>query len=110
MGDRMTETNDTPLPTEWPQFEDPTFLDKIIDIIASEGAIDRDAIVPTATLETLGLASMDVMMILMGVEEKLDVYLPMDAELAAARNLAEFTTSIARNMQASREQAEVASE
>lgn len=99
-----------PTPTDWPTFDDPTLLETIIDIIAAEGSVDREAIQPTATLGTLGLASMDVMMILMGVEEKLDIYLPMDAELAAARNLSEFVSGIVRTMQASREPAEAPGE
>lgn len=90
----MTQAQSTPLPTTWPEFEDKAMLEKIIDIIAEDGAVDRDSIKPDATLETLGLESMDVVMILMGVEEKLDTYLPMDAEMAAARNLSEFVASI----------------
>jgi acyl carrier protein len=51
-------------------------------------------------LEDLGLESMDVVTILMGVEEKLDTYLPMDAQLSLARNLAEFVAAIAKALQA----------
>jgi acyl carrier protein len=39
---------------------------------------------------------MDVVMILMGVEDKLGTYIPMDAELASARNLAEFVAAISK--------------
>jgi acyl carrier protein len=51
---------------------------------------------------------MDVVMILMGVEEKLGVYIPMDADLASARNLSEFVAAIAKAMQGSGEAVEVA--
>jgi len=88
-----------PLPTSWPELSDPSLLDRIIDIIAEDGNVERDAITPEATLETLGLESMDVVMVLMGVEEKLDVYVPMDTDLAAARNLSEFIGSITKAME-----------
>lgn len=90
----MTEQETSAAPTTWPAFEDPTQLERIIDIIAEEGKVDREKITPDATLETLGIESMDVVMILMGVEEKLGTYIPMDAELASARNLSEFVASI----------------
>jgi acyl carrier protein len=101
----MAEETLPPPPTEWPELDDPAFLETILDIIASEGAVDRDAVVPTATLETLGIASMDVMMILMGGEEKLDAYVPMDAEIAASRNLSEFIAAIDQAMKAANEPA-----
>lgn len=95
-------TAPSPPPTAWPDLDDPTLLDRMIDIIAKEGQVDRALIVPEATLESLGLASMDVVTILMGVEEKLDTYLPMDSGLSSARNLSEFVASIAAAVQANR--------
>ena len=72
----------------------------LIDIIAEDGAVDRALITPEATLETLGLASMDVVMILMGAEEKLNIYLPMDNDLSSARNMAEIVAAIDRALEA----------
>lgn len=93
----------SPLPTDWPELTDPALLEKIIDIIAKEGPIDRGLITPEATLESLGLASMDVVSILMGIEEQLDVYLPMDSSLSSARNLSEFIASIAKAVQSGKQ-------
>ena len=87
-----------PLPTDWPELDDPTLLEKFVDIIANEGAVDRTKVVPQATLESLGLESIDVVMILMGVEDKLGIYLPMDSNMSSARNLSEFVASIAHAM------------
>lgn len=78
----------------WPELKSPERLEKIIEVIAQDGAIERALIKPEATLETLGLESMDVVMILMGIEEKLDIYLPMNNELSSARNMAEFVAAI----------------
>lgn len=102
----MTDENASPVLTHWPEFDDPEQLNRIIDIIAEEGSIDRDKITPEATLETLGFQSMDVVMVLMGIEDKFDTYLPMDAELASARNLAEFVGAIDKAMKSAGEKTE----
>lgn len=85
-------------PTEWPQLPDPSMLDKIIDVIATEGRVDRALIKPEATIETLGLESMDVVMILAGLEDVLDTYIPMNADLSNSRNLAEFVAVAIKEM------------
>jgi len=87
-----------PLPTQWPDFADRALLDKIIDVIVEEGMVDRENIVPTATIETLGLDSIEVVMILNGVEEKFEVYIPMDGEITEARNLAELVGILAKQV------------
>lgn len=94
----MSDQTEPALPTTWPAVSDPSFLEKIIDVIAREGNVDRASIVPTATLESLNLASLDVVTILMGVEEELNVYIPMSIELSETRNLAEFVGAIAGAM------------
>ncbi|MBU1175981.1 MAG: acyl carrier protein [Alphaproteobacteria bacterium] len=94
----MTDQDSNPAPANWPTLKNPEKLDQILDIIAEEGGIEREKITPDATLETLGLESMDVVMILMGIEDKLDAYLPMDTELSSARNLAELIGAIDKNM------------
>ncbi|MEQ8307391.1 MAG: acyl carrier protein [Hoeflea sp.] len=96
----MSNASEQPVPAQWPEMEDPERLDQIIDIIAEDGAIDRSLITPEATLETLGLESMDVVMILMGAEEKLNIYLPMDNDLSEARNMSEFVAAIDRALKA----------
>jgi acyl carrier protein len=88
-----TKENAAP-PTEWPELSSPKSLEIILDVIAKEGLIEREDIKPEATLETLGIESMDVVMVLMGIEEKLDAYLPMDNDLASARNMSEFVAAI----------------
>lgn len=95
----MSDVVEQPVPTEWPVLETPDRLERIIDIISEDGAIDRALITPESTLETLGLASMDVVMILMGAEEKLNIYLPMDNDLSSARNMAEFVAAIDRALE-----------
>ncbi len=94
---------------KWPDLQHPEKLEQVLDIIAEEGGIDRDTLIPDATLETLGLQSMDVVMILMGIEDKLDAYLPMDGNLSEARNLAELIAAIDANLDAKSPAAEAKS-
>jgi acyl carrier protein len=51
---------------------------------------------------------MDVVMILMGIEEKLETYIPMDADMASAHNLAEFIAAVDKAMKS--DKSETASE
>ena len=84
------------LVSQWGEAPPPKMLERILDIVAEESLIDRAQITPQATLEELGLSSIDVVSVLTGVEEKLGTYLPMDTDLDSVRNLAEFVTVIAK--------------
>lgn len=88
--DTPAEIERGPAPTEWPVLPEEGMLEKILKIIVDEGKVEADKVGPEATLETLGLISIDVISILMGIEEEFDVYLPMSEELSSARNLAEL--------------------
>ena len=66
----------------------------ILDIIISEGKIDPSRITPDATLESLEVQSMDTVMILMAIEEKFGVYVPIDGQIAEARDLTSFVRSL----------------
>lgn len=63
---------------------------QLIDLFVSDGMVDREAMKPEATLESLGIQSVDIMMVLMSVEEKFGVYIPIDEKLAEAKNFKEF--------------------
>jgi acyl carrier protein len=68
--------------------------DQVVDLIVSEGMVERDKVKPEATFETLGLKSIDIVMILTAVEEKFDVYIPMDGSIAEARDLKSFIDGV----------------
>lgn len=85
-------------PTEWPDLPEPGMLDRIIGIIAKEAVIAPELITPASTLETLGLVSIDVVNILMGVEEEFDLYVPMSNELQEVRNLHDLIKVVAEQM------------
>ena len=67
---------------------------QIIGIIATEGQIDPAKLNPEATFESLEVQSVDVVMILMALEEKFGVYVPIDGQLSEVRNLQSFVDSL----------------
>ena len=60
---------------------------EIIDVVAAEGMIDRSKVTPDATIESLDLKSVDIVMILTALEEKFNVYIPMDGTLQEAKDV-----------------------
>jgi acyl carrier protein len=73
--------------------------EELLEIIAKEGMISRDKLVPAATLETIGLASYDIVMILMAIEEKYGVYLSVDSELSEIKTLDELLNLLAMRIE-----------
>lgn len=63
---------------------------QLIDLFVADGMVDRAAMKPDATLESLGIQSVDIMMVLMSVEEKFGIYVPIDEKLTETKNLKEF--------------------
>ena len=68
---------------------------QIIDVIVTEGMVPREKIQDDATLESLGLKSIDLVMILTAIEEKFDVYIPMDGSFQDAKDLKGLVEAIA---------------
>jgi len=48
-----------------------------------------------ATIESLDLKSIDIVMILTAIEEKFDVYIPMDGPFHEAKNIRDLIDAIA---------------
>jgi acyl carrier protein len=76
--------------------------EQILDVIASEGMVDRGRVTPDATLQSLEVQSMDVVMILMVIEEKFGVYVPIDGAIAESDNVASFVDAVADRILESR--------
>ena len=68
---------------------------QIIDVIVKEGMVDRDKATLDATIESLDLKSIDIVMILTAIEDKFDVYIPMDGPFHEARNIGDLVDAIA---------------
>lgn len=70
-------------------------VNEIVDVIVKEGMIDRDKVTPDATIESLDLKSIDIVMILTAIEEKFDVYIPMDGPFHEAKDIKGLIDAIA---------------
>jgi acyl carrier protein len=75
--------------------------DQLIEIIAKEGMVDKARITPDATLQTLELDSMSIVTILMVVEEKFNIYIPMDGSLSEASDLKSLIDTLTDRIQSS---------
>ena len=67
---------------------------EVIDVVAAEGMIDRSKVTPDATIESLDLKSVDIVMILTALEEKFNVYIPMDGTLQEAKDVKSLINAI----------------
>jgi acyl carrier protein len=90
--------------TEDPQ-EKAKLIEEIVDVIAAEGMVDRSKITPDATIESLDLKSVDIVMILSALEERFNVYIPMDGSLQEAKDVKSLIEAIAEHIQKEREKA-----
>jgi acyl carrier protein len=75
--------------------EQTELVNQIVDVIVSEGMIDRDKIKMDATIESLGMKSIDIVMILTALEEKFDVYIPMDGPFHEAKDVQSLINAMA---------------
>jgi acyl carrier protein len=78
-------------------------VDEIIDVIAAEGMVDKTKITPDATIESLDLKSVDIVMILTALEEKFNVYIPMDGSLQEAKDVKSLIDALADHIGKERE-------
>ena len=72
--------------------------DEIIDVICKEGMVDREKLQPEATIESLDLKSIDIVMILTAIEEKFDVYIPMDGSFQEAKTVQDLIDALAEHV------------
>ncbi len=70
-------------------------VNKVIDVIVEVGMVDREKVTLDATIESLDLKSIDIVMILTALEEKFDVYIPMDGPFHDAKDVKGLIEAIA---------------
>lgn len=71
-----------------------SLADTVMDIIAQEGAVAREKVTLTATLEDLEIQSIDMVMILQGIEEQFDIYVPMDERMHTLKTVEDVVSNI----------------
>jgi len=64
-------------------------VERILDILAKETFVDRAKLVPEATIEELGIASLDVIQAIFALETEFDVEIPVTGDSAGG---VEFST------------------
>ena len=72
--------------------------EELLDIVADEAMVDRDALNRDAKLEDLDIASADFVMVLMAIEEKYDAYISVDNELADLKTVQDLLTLAANKI------------
>jgi acyl carrier protein len=83
-----------------PVAQDKTKLfDEIIEVICKEGMVDREKVTPDATIESLDLKSIDIVMILTAIEEKFDVYIPMDGSFQDAKTVQDLIDALTTHIE-----------
>lgn len=70
-------------------------VNQIIDVIVSVGMVAREKVTLDATIESLDLKSIDIVMILTALEEKFDIYIPMDGPFHEAKDVKGLIDAIA---------------
>jgi acyl carrier protein len=73
-------------------------VNQVIDVIVNEGMVDREKVTLESTIESLDLKSIDIVMILTALEEKFDVYIPMDGPFHEAKNIKDLIDAIAAHI------------
>lgn len=70
-------------------------IDQVIEVIVKEGMVDRDKVTLDATIDSLDLKSIDIVMILTALEDKFGVYIPMDGPFHDAKDVKGLIDAIA---------------
>jgi acyl carrier protein len=67
--------------------------DEILDVVAQEALVDKAKLTPDATLESLGIASLDIISIVFALEDRFGVVLEQ-AEFEHVRTVADLVALI----------------
>jgi acyl carrier protein len=77
-----------------------TNRERLLTILAEIMQKEPDQIDLSASIESLGINSLDVVEMLMDVEMEFDVYLAADADLTEARNVGELLDALEQKIEA----------
>ncbi|MDK9695827.1 MAG: acyl carrier protein [Siculibacillus sp.] len=77
---------------------------QLLAIVAEEGMVKDRSFDSDTRLDELGIESADFVMILMAVEEKFGVYVPVDEKLTEAKTVGELLAVVAGHIEDHRRQ------
>jgi acyl carrier protein len=95
----MSEQDGPIAPSQWPTMPGSVGIEEILCLISHKTKIARDALVPEATMESLDIASLDMVEILFEIEEKFDTYIALGDDLAGELHLGGFVKVLAGQLQ-----------
>jgi len=72
--------------------------ERVLSVIARETNRPREQLRPDATLEALNVDSVDVVMILNGIEEEFHVYLPVEQGFTHVKCLQDFVNFVTQQI------------
>ena len=75
-----------------------TVSERVLAVIARETNRDPAELRPDATLDALNVDSVDVVMILNGIEEEFHVYLPVEQGFTEVKSLDDFVALVTRQI------------
>ncbi len=79
--------------------EEAALREKLLQIVAEEGMVDRAKLVDEAELDALGIKSADFVLVLMAIESEFGVYLSVDGELSEARTVGMLLEVVTRQIE-----------
>ena len=77
---------------------DPELSDRLISIISKEGMVPRERLSLDAPLDTTGIHSSDVIVVLMAIEEEFGVYIPVDSDLSEMKTVGDLVNALAKHI------------
>lgn len=80
------------------RLEGDALRERLLDIVAEEGMVDRAKLVDGAELDALGVKSADLVLVLMAIEADFGVYLSVDGELSEARTIGAMLEVVTRQI------------
>lgn len=72
---------------------------QLLAIVAEEGLVDSRTVGVDERLDELGIQSADFVMILMAIEEKFGVYVPVDESLTEAKTVGDLLDVVCRRIE-----------
>ena len=71
---------------------------QVIEAIVEEGMVDEEKVSADAKIESLGIESIEFVMILDGLETRFDLYIPVDQGVADMTTVKDLTDEIYRRV------------
>lgn len=101
--------SDTPPPRTEPLdvsgLTDEELKTQLIDIIEKDGMIKREKLTPDATMESIGVESYDMVMILMGIEDHFGIYISVDTDFSEITTFSDLLELLAERIRSGKSDA-----